>query len=166
METRVGKDAEAKVWAMIKDIKVAMMATHADGEHFHARPMVATQREFAEGTLWFFTDKRSRKVDELESNDRVLLAYADWDSQNYVSVDGRARIVEDRQKIAELWSEGMRIWFPQGKDDPNIALLAVTVDSAEYWDSPSSTMVHAYGYLKAVTTGQRPNPGESARVLF
>lgn len=166
METKIGPDAEAKVWSLIKDVKVAMMATHADGEHMHARPMVATHKAFENGELWFFTDKRSRKVDEAEANDRVLLTYADWDKQHYVSIDGTAAVIEDRQTIADLWSEGMRTWFPKGTDDPNIALLRVKVESAEYWDAPSSAMVYAYGYLKAVTTGKRPNPGETARVLF
>ena len=65
-----------------------------------------------------------------------------------------------------LWSEGLRTWFPKGSDDPRIALIKVDVDMAEYWDSPSSTMVYAYGYLKAITTGERPNPGENASVRF
>ncbi len=123
--------------------------------------MVASHKEFADGELWFFTDRQSRKVDEAESNDRILLTYADWDKQHYVSVDGTAEVVEDRAKIAELWTEGMRTWFPKGVDDPNVALLRVRVESAEYWDAPSSTMLHAYGYLKAVTTGKRPNAGET-----
>ena len=49
---------------------------------------------------------------------------------------------------------------------PRIALIKVDVDMAEYWDSPSSTMIYAYGYLKAITTGERHNPGENASVRF
>ena len=166
METKMGPEAEAKVWSLIKHIKVAMLATHADGEHMHARPMVATGKAFEAGELWFFADRRSRTVDEIEANDRVLLTYADWDSQSYVSIDGRAEVVEDPRRVAELWSEGMRTWFPAGREDPNIALLRVVVDAAEYWDAPSLAMVYAYGYLKAVTTGRRPHPGDVGKVLF
>ena len=165
MEHRSDDAAKAKVWDLIKDIKVAMLATHAGGEHMHARPMVAVQQKF-DGELWFFTDKRSRKVDEVETEEHVLLTYADWDDQNYVSVDGVATMVEDPAKIRELWSEGMRTWFPKGTDDPNVALLKVRVDSAEFWDAPSSTMVHAYGYAKAALTGKRPHPGDTAHVRF
>lgn len=165
MEQRTDNAAKAKVWELIKDIKVAMMATHAEGAHMHARPMVAVQKDF-DGVLWFFTDARSRKVDEIDDEQQVLLTYADWDQQNYVSVDGRARIVTDKATIKDLWRESMRTWFPKGTDDPNVALLKVTVDSAEYWDAPSSAMVHAYGYLKAVTTGKPPHPGETAHVRF
>jgi general stress protein 26 len=53
----------------------------------------------------------------------------------YVSVDGTASISRDRQKIAELWKEPFRVWFPGGKDDPGIALIAVRPQAVEYWDS-------------------------------
>lgn len=165
METKLGREAETKVWSMIKEIKVAMMATHAEGGHMHARPMIASQNGF-DGELWFFADRRSRLVDEVGHCDRVLLTYADWSTQSYVSVEGIAAVVEDRSRISEHWSEGMRTWFPQGRDDPAIALVRVKVESAEYWDAPSSAMVHAYGYVKAVTTGKRPHPGETGKVLF
>ena len=58
----------------------------------------------------------------------------------------------------------MRTWFPKGQDDPDIALLEVRVEMAEYWDAPSSAMVHAYGYVKAVTTGKPPHPGGNEKV--
>lgn len=165
METRTDADAKKKLWSLISKVKVAMMATHAGGDHMHARPMVAVQKDF-DGVLWFFTDRSSDKVDQVEDDARVLLTYADWDSQTYVSVDGTAAVVTDRARIADLWTEGMRTWFPKGADDPAIALLKITVDSAVYWDSPSSTMVHAYGYVKAVLTGERPHPGDVAKVTF
>lgn len=166
METKMGPEAEAKLQSLIKDAKVAMVATRAEGGRLHARPMVAAKTAFEDRALWFFTDRRSRKVDEAEDDDRVLLTYADWDSQSYVAIEGRAELVDDRARIDALWSEGVRTWFPKGKDDPNIVLFKVTVESAEYWDAPNSTMVQAYGYLKAVTTGKRPHPGETGRVLF
>ena len=47
-----------------------------------------------------------------------------------------------------------------------MALLKVTCEGAEYWDAPSSTLVHAYGYIKAVTTGEPPHPGANDKVDF
>jgi hypothetical protein len=46
-------------------------------------------------------------------------------------------------------------WFPNGIDDPTMGLLRIEVEKAEYWDSPSSTMVHLVGFVKAITTGKR-----------
>lgn len=146
-----------KLWDLIKAVEIAMMVTE-DGEHLRSRPMAMSQTEF-DGTLWFFTRASSHKVAELESEHRVNLAFAHPGKQDYVSVSGRASLVRDRAAIDQHWSEAVRVWFPKGKDDPEIALLKVTVQQAEYWDAPSSTMLHAYGYVKAAVTGQSPQPG-------
>jgi len=153
-----------KLWDMIKDIKFAML-TSEDGPHLRSRPMVASQKGF-DGTLWFFTRVSSHKVAEVGRDDRVNVSYADPAKQNYVSLSGTAQLVRDPATIADHWSEALRTWFAKGKDDPEIALLKVEVQQAEYWDAPSSAMVHVYGYAKAVLTGTSPHPGENEKVSF
>ena len=165
METRSDQDAKDKVLDLLKGINIAMMATHGDDGQMHARPMATNTAEF-DGDLWFFTDKDSPKIAEIRRNPEVLLTYANEMKQHYVSIQGHAEAVSDQAKVNELWSEPLRVWFPKGKEDPSIMLIKVTVQSAEYWDAPSSTMVHLYGYMKALTTGERPSPGESASVRF
>lgn len=165
METRSDYESRNKVWDLIQDIKFSLLVTRGEGGAMRARPMVAQQDSF-DGELWFFTTEGSRKISDIEQDPNVLLTYAEPGDQNYVSVTGKATIVRDRSKIKELWSEGMRVWFPKGAEDPAIALICVRVDAAEYWDSPSSTMVYAYGYAKARLTGQPPRPGEVRHVDF
>ncbi len=151
-----------KLWELIKSIEVAMLVTE-DGDSLRSRPMAMSQREF-DGTLWFFTRASSHKVTEVESEQRVNLAFSHPGKQNYVSISGHASLVKSPSDIANHWSEAVRVWFPKGKDDPDIALLKVTVAQAEYWDAPSSTMLHAYGYVKAVVTGSAPQPGGHGKV--
>lgn len=157
-------EAKQKLWSMMKGIGFAMLTTE-DGGHLRARPMVAAQDEF-DGTLWFFTRASSHKVTEVESDHRVGVTYADAGKQDYVSLSGTARLLRDKATIAAHWSELMRTWFPKGVDDPEAAVLQVTVEAAEYWDAPNSTMVHAYGYVKARLTGESPHPGENKKVAF
>ncbi len=120
-------------------------------------------KEF-DGVLWFFTRAGSHKVSEVEHENRVNVSYSDSHKQNYVSLSGTTSVVTDSSVIKAHWSEAMRTWFPKGSDDPEIAILRVDVTQAEYWDSPSSTMVYLYGYVKAVTTGSSPKPGENEKV--
>ena len=128
--------------------------------------MAAAQTSF-DGELWFMSHGSTPKIGELSSDEHVLLAYSEPKSQNYVSVSGNARIVRDAAKIKDLWSEGLRVWFPKGPDDPEMALICVEVDSAEFWDSPSSAWVYAYGYAKARMTGESPTDlGENKVVTF
>ena len=150
-------DDTAKLWDLIKTVEIAMLVTE-DGEHLRSRPMAMSQKSF-DGTLWFFTSVSSHKVTEVAEDHRVNLSFAHPGKQDYVSVSGRANLVQDRTAIDEHWSEATRVWFPKGKDDPNLAMLKVTVQQAEYWDAPSSAMLHAYGYVKAVATGKAPEPG-------
>ena len=151
-----------KLWSMIKDIQFAML-TSEDGDVLRSRPMAASQSSF-EGELWFFTKASSHKVAEVGSDHRVGVSYADPQHQNYVSLSGNASLVRDPAAIESHWSEALRTWFPKGKSDPDVALLKVDVQQAEYWDAPNSKMVHAYGYVKAVLTGAPPNPGDNAKL--
>ena len=164
MTDKSHSETTQKMWAMMQAISFAMLTTE-DDDHLRARPMVAAQEEF-DGTLWFFTRASSHKVDEVRQDQRVGVTYADPGKQDYVSLSGTARVVQDKAAIDEHWGESMRTWFPKGKDDPDIALLKVDITMAEYWDAPNSTMVHAYGYIKAVVTGAPPSPGENEKVRF
>jgi general stress protein 26 len=154
---------QQKLFDMIKDIKVAMMTTLDEDGSMRSRPMWSVQSK-SDKDLWFFTRASAPKTGELQQNRKVNLAYSDPSGQNYVSVSGTAETVRDKAKIQELWAEPMRTWFPKGTDDPDIALIRVRVEQGEYWDSPSSMMVHAYGYAKAVLTGEPPKPGDNAKV--
>lgn len=153
-------ESREKVWEMIKDIKVAMLVTmDSEGRHF-ARPMVAQEPDDHDD-LWFFTSADSAKIQEIIAHPEVLLSYAAPNDNAYVSISGEAAVVKDRAKIDELWSESLKAWWPKGKDDPNMTLICVTPRSAEYWDGPASTVVQAFGYLKARITGNPEEMGEN-----
>ena len=156
------QEQAAKLWDMIKATQFAMLTTEDEGE-LRSRPMVASQKGF-DGTLWFFTRASAHKVDEVQADQRVGVSYSDPSKQNYVSMSGRASLVRDRALIDEHWAEPLRTWFPKGKEDPDVALLRVAVSQAEYWDAPNSTMLHAYGYLKARLTGTPPKGGENEKI--
>jgi general stress protein 26 len=153
-----------KLAKLIKGIQVAMMTTQDDDGTFRSRPMQTQNTQF-DGTLWFFTQASSHKVDEIDHHGhQVNLSYAEPSDNRYVSVSGTATLVRDRAKIDELWSPALKAWFPKGKDDPEVALLRVDVSKAEYWDQPSSTLVKLVGFTKALLTGQEYHPGENEKL--
>lgn len=154
----------AKLYDLIKDVKIAMMTTIDTDGTLRSRPMY-NQEADEQGDLWFFTQIQSPKVTEVSRDNEVNIAYADPSKQHYVSVSGKAEVVRDKRIIEEKWTEGLRTWFPQGADDPQIALLRVHPLKGEYWDSPSSTVLHLYGYAKAALTGEPPkNVGDQEKV--
>jgi general stress protein 26 len=155
-----------KVWDLIKGIHIAMLVTQDRSHKLSARPMAAANRDFSDGTLWFFAREDSPKLDELADSRNVLVAYAHPGKQDYVSLSGTARVVRDQAKVREIWSEPARVWFPKGPEEGDIVLIAVDVETAEYWDSPSAAVVYAYGYAKAALTGEPPKMGENKKVAF
>lgn len=152
-----------KLAEMIEDIDFAMLTTVAADGTLHSRPM-STQRVETDGDLWFFTRESAPKVGEIEQEQQVNVSYSKPEDQRYVSVSGRAVVVRDRAKIEELWNPVLKAWFPKGLDDPDIALLRVSAERAEYWDSPSSAVAHAVSFIKAVVTGTPANPGENEKL--
>ena len=140
-----------KLAEMIKDIDFAMLTTVAADGTLHSRPM-STQRVEFDGDLWFFTRASAPKVGEIEGEHQVNVAYAKPEDQRYISVSGRAVVVRDRAKIEELWSPVLKAWFPEGPEDPDLALLKVSAERAEYWDSPASAVAHAISFVKALVT--------------
>ncbi|MGR3541050.1 MAG: pyridoxamine 5'-phosphate oxidase family protein [Hasllibacter sp.] len=166
MDHRTDEDSRRKVVDMARKARIAMMATFDAKGMPHARPMAAVAYEDPdEGTaLWFFTRAESRKLDELRADPRVMLNYSDESSDNWLSINGRAEVLRDRQKAKELWQEPLRTWFPEGPEDDAVALIKVIPEEAEYWDSPSGVTVMAVGYAKALLTGEPPKPGDVAHV--
>jgi general stress protein 26 len=153
-----------KLHDLIKDIQFAMFTTATKNGTLRSRPMATQNDKKFDGSLWFFTDEDSAKVNEIGNDRHVNVSYADPASNTYVSVSGTARLVKDKAKAKELWTPFLRAWFPDGLDDPKLALIKVDVTQAEYWDSPNSKMVQLYGYVKAMVTGKPPKGGENKKI--
>jgi general stress protein 26 len=158
--------ARSKLWELIKDIQFAMLTTrHANG-HLHSRPMTTQNRPIDEDdALWFFMARSQEPLHDLQQDEQVNLAYAKPDDQTYVSVSGVAQEVDDPQRKRALWSKMNEAWFPQGPDDPDVALVRVTITHADYWDAKSAKLVRLYEMAKSAVTGQPPRDlGDRGRV--
>lgn len=131
---------------LIEGIEIAMFTTVGLDGRLYSRPL-GTQEVAFDGDLWFATAADSPKVAEIAANPRVNVAYASPSGNTYVSVAGTARIVDDRAKVEALWSPAMKRFFPGGKDDPNLRLIHVRTESAEYWDGPGGLLGSALHFV-------------------
>ena len=133
-------NAVEKIREITKDANVCMFVTDLSNLPLAGRPM-ATQEVDEEGNIWFMSDRSSVKNQQIENDDQVQLFYSQTSKYEYLSVFGKAEIVNDRSKIAELWTPMAKTWFKEGKDDPNISLIKVTPEEAYYWDTKNNKMV-------------------------
>ena len=131
----------AKLAALVRQMKVGMLTTiEADGS-LRSRPLETVEVD-REGRLWFFTQANSPKSAQIEAHDhQVNLSYADPRDEDFASISGTARVVRDTEKMRALWAARLERWFPRGLNDPDLALLEVRIDKAEYWDEPRNENV-------------------------
>jgi general stress protein 26 len=152
-----------KLADLIAEAGIAMLTTAEPDGTLRSRPL-ATLEIDSEGKLWFFTAMSSGKVSEIDQHRKVNLSYVNLDKQDYVSVSGHARLFRDPEKMRELWTPWVEPWFPEGLDDPDLGLLEVTVDDAEYWDAPASKTQRLFGLAKALSSGKTDRLGEHVKV--
>ncbi|AZN40322.1 pyridoxamine 5'-phosphate oxidase family protein [Paenibacillus albus] len=124
------QEAIEKVRELIGDIEIAMLTTVSE-EGLVARPMKTQDTEF-DGTLWFLTKKDTGKFEELLHNRQVNVSYA---GKSFVSIRGEAELVDSTEKIKEFWSPVYEKLLETTYDDPNLVLIKVTAETAEYWDT-------------------------------
>jgi general stress protein 26 len=167
METTVSHDKQLdKVKDLIEGIRIGMLTTLDDAGHLVSRPMACMQVE-DDGSLWFFTKKHSGKVGQIENTQQqqVNVAFADTSDSSYVSISGHADELDDKAKISELWSPMAKPWFPDGQNDPELTLLHVHTEMAEYWDSNTNRMVRLLEMARAIVTGGTYQEGEHGKVM-
>lgn len=123
----------SKIAELIRDIKFAQLTTITEEGHLHAHPMTTQQQEF-DGDVWFIGSKATETVQHIAAQPQVNLSYSDTLSNNYVSINGTAELIDDTIKLKELWSDAYNAFFEQGIDDPNIQLIKVHANGAEYWE--------------------------------
>jgi general stress protein 26 len=139
---------------LIKDFGTAMLATRSADGTVRARPM-AVQEVQADGDLVFCAGLDSAKIDELQKEPRVGVILQG--KTKYASLSGTARIDRDRARIHALFKEDWKIWFPGGKDDPNLCLIHVDVTEGEYWDNSGARGVrYIVEAAKAYVKGESP----------
>jgi general stress protein 26 len=157
------KNEFEKISELMKGIRFAMLTTVEPDGSLHSRPMATQEVEF-DGDLWFFTRADAPKVSEANQHRQVSVSFADPEKSKFLSASGPAILVRDRAKIEELWKPHYKVFFPEGLDDPELALLKVTVERAEYWDSSPTSIGRAIDFAKAYITKDPSKLGDHAKV--
>ncbi|HEX6993153.1 MAG TPA: pyridoxamine 5'-phosphate oxidase family protein [Gammaproteobacteria bacterium] len=152
------------LYDMLKDFDTAMLVTRSRDGQMHARPMAVAELS-PNADAYFVTGIDSPKVAEIEADPHVTLTFQS--SKQYAAVSGRVSIVRDRTLLDRLWKEAWKVWFPKGKDDPEISILKFDAEQGELWDNAGTKgMKYAFEAARAYAKGERPStdPDQHARV--
>ena len=148
-----GNDDVKKLRKIIKGAPVAMLTTVANDGSLRSRPMATLKMPF-DGYLWFFIRTGAPISGELRENQHVNVSYAEPGDDRYISVSGTASVSRDLERVKALWNGRMKEWFPEGKKDPQLAILRVRVEHAECWNPKAGAMVQMSGLLEAAIAGR------------
>lgn len=146
-------EAIDKLKELVADINICLFCTNLktdDGST--CRPMTAI-KVCDQGNLWFFSEKNSDKNKEIQENKLAQLFFSSPSKGSYLVVNGEAEIILDKAKIDELWTPIAKIWFKEGKDDPNISVIKVKPSNCYYWDSDGNKMINFLKMVASVATG-------------
>ncbi|MBC8100044.1 MAG: pyridoxamine 5'-phosphate oxidase family protein [Armatimonadetes bacterium] len=161
MDNQTQREKIEKLRELIKGIDIAMLTTIDENGNLRSRPMGTQEVEF-DGDLWFLTSVDTVKVSEIERENRVNVSYGGG-KDRYVSVSGTAVVLNDRAKIKELWSPIYKAYFPEGLDDPNLRLLKIEVQQAEYWHTPGGIVATIIAFAQAMA-GKETEMGENEKL--
>jgi general stress protein 26 len=149
------------LWDMIKDIRFGMLThQHPDGK-LHAHPLTTMNKKIEPaGLLFFFVARDTELGQRLQQDGNVNVSYVDHDKDRYVSVAGKARVSDDKDTKQRLFNALTKAWFPGGWQDPNLDLVEVKIEHAEYWNTQESKVTQLFKIAAAAATGTQAQMGE------
>jgi general stress protein 26 len=159
-----GTDALSKIRELVKNIDFCMLSTQAAETSIRSRPMSSNGDIDDDGTIYFFTKNDSRLVDEIELNQEVNVSFTDSKNHVYISISGTAELISDKATQKKHWKPQLKVWFPRGVDSPEVLLVRVTMEEAEYWQSEGGLIAHTIGFAKSLLGGQPKNSGEHGKI--
>ncbi len=156
----------AELFERMRKTPTCLLITHDATGGTHVRPMT-TQSVDESGIIWMFVSGRGRLADEIATNPHVLVTYAEPGDSAFAAVRGHAVILRDAEKAKELWTSVAGAWFPGGPDDPNLALLRITMSFAEAWEPTAGKVAQFIEMAAAALTHSVPeDDGTYRRIDF
>jgi general stress protein 26 len=127
--------------SLMRNLDLCMLTTRASDGALHSRPMSNNGEVEFGGDVWFFSDRRSRKVREIQQDPRVSVSYAAPERGVWLALEGKASIVSDIEKKKELWLKELERWFESGPEDDSVVLIRVSAERAEHWGKEGDGVV-------------------------
>jgi general stress protein 26 len=154
--------AADKLWRLTRQIGTAMLTTR-DQNVLRSRPMMVRHDSDAP-RLWIFVKSGDAVNREVTAEPDVNLSFADPENGDYVSISGQAKVVDDRDQAAALWSPEIGAWYPGDLADPELRLLRIDVSHGEYWDQASGLMTSALETVERHLLNPVPREAENKKV--
>ena len=142
-----------KLRELVEEINICLFCTNLKTDDGSTCCPMTAIKVCDQGNVWFFSEKSSDKNKAIVTDKNVQLFFSHPGKGSYLVVNGEAEIIFDKTIIEELWTPFAKIWFKEGKDDPNISVIKVKTTTAYYWDTDGNRMINLFKMLASVVTG-------------
>jgi general stress protein 26 len=130
---RIQREAIPEIARQLKAIDICMLATRGENGELHARPMSNNGEVEWDGSSWFFAPTEGRLVAEIRRDGDALATYRADDRFAWIALSGQAAVVDDAEVKRAKWVPELERWFPNGPDDPGVALIRLEATAAQWW---------------------------------
>lgn len=125
------QEIKQDLWSRMQDSPFVMVAL-TDGQH--SEPMTVQLDRDQVDTLFFFGGKDNR----VSKGGAAMAQFVSKGHDFFACLSGTISTFNDRPTIDKLWNPQVEAWFPGGKEDANLALYRLDIDSAELWETDIS----------------------------
>lgn len=158
------KEAIDKLKSLVNDIMICLFCTDLKTDDGASCCPMSAIKVCDQGNIWFFSEKSSDKNKAISKDKNVQLFFSHPGKGSYLVVNGAAEIIVDKTTIDELWTPAAKIWFKEGKDDPNISVIKVVPTTAYYWDTDGNRMINLSKMVASVVTGSNLITGKEGAI--
>ena len=155
-------DLQQRIWSALDAHPIYMVTTAVDGE-IRTRPM-SGHIDRDNHHILFVTHRHTGAIGAALRSPSVSIGLSEESRNFYAAITCQAAEIDDRELMRRIWTPMASAWFPNGPDDPDATLLALTPTSAEIWDGPSSSVLVAFKLATAKILGRTPDLGVNATI--
>ena len=160
------REAIDKLKSLVEEINICLFCTNLETDDGSTCCPMTAIKVCDQGNIWFFSEKSSDKNKAILTDENVQLFFSHPGKGSYLVVNGEAEIIVDKTTIEELWTPVAKIWFKEGKDDPNISVIKVKPTSAYYWDTDGNRMINLLKMVASVVTGTNLVTGKEGAITI
>ncbi len=101
-------------------------------------------------SVGFMTSRLCRKFDEIQRAGRFTMAYQHDPDRAYVTLAGRAVVIDDIAIKQAVWRPDSDHWHPGGPQDPNVVIIKLVTDRIEFYSGARDVVPQPRGLSAAV----------------
>lgn len=160
MSAKSEKDRREEFWDRLEDCRSGML--EAEGRFV---PM-SHNLEPEDGNIWFLTAKGTDMAKAAEAGKAARYIVGNDGEALYAAIEGTLAVSDSAEKLDEVWSAMAKIWFEEGKQDPDLLLIRLAPTTAEVWLGPESGIKFLWGVLKSKITEEEADYGDHFTLTF